>query len=60
VKTRSGLHILKVVKKSLVSDPQLDARREEIRGILFGETFRRQFRAWLDQRRDETFIRIND
>lgn len=60
VKTRMGIQILKVLKKTVTSDPQLDERKEQIRGILFADAFKRQFRSWLDQRRDESFIRLNE
>lgn len=60
VKTRGGIQILKVLKKTVTSDPQLDEKKEQIRGILFADAFKRQFRSWLDQRRDDSFIRMNE
>lgn len=59
VKTAQGYHIIKVNKRTLVSDPRLDEQRENIRGTLYAEAFKRQFRLWLNQRREESFIRIN-
>lgn len=59
VKTGQGFHIIKVIKRTLVSDPRLEEERESIRNTLYGEAFKRQFRLWLDQRRDEAFIRNN-
>jgi parvulin-like peptidyl-prolyl isomerase len=59
VKTRLGIHVIKVLKRTLVSDPRLEEEREEIRKALYGEAFKRQFKLWLSQRRDESFIRIN-
>lgn len=60
VKTDRGVHIFKVVKKTLVSDPELTANRDQIMGLLHQKAFARQLRAWLDQKRSEAFIRIND
>lgn len=60
VKTKLGVHIIKVVKKTVTSDPELDEKREQIRALLFADVFKRQFRSWLNQRRDEAFIRINE
>jgi peptidyl-prolyl cis-trans isomerase SurA len=59
VKTGQGYHLIKVNKRTLISDPRLDEQRESIRGTLYAEAFKRQFRLWLNQRRDESFIRIN-
>ncbi|MGE0763215.1 MAG: peptidylprolyl isomerase [Bdellovibrionales bacterium] len=60
IKTRMGIHLVKVLKKTVTSDPELDSKKEQIRGQLFAEAFKRQFRSWLNQRRDEAFVRIND
>lgn len=59
VKTKMGIHVVKVLKRTLVSDPKLEEEKEEIRRVLYGEAFKRQFKSWLNQRRDESFIRIN-
>lgn len=59
VKTRQGIHIVKVLKKRVIGDPELEERKEQIRAQLFGEVFKKQLRSWLDQRREEAFIRIN-
>ncbi|HCD63452.1 MAG TPA: hypothetical protein DEQ51_02860 [Alphaproteobacteria bacterium] len=59
VVTPQGVHIFKVVKKTLVSDPELEANKEQIRNQLHQEAFSRQLRAWLDQKRSEAFVRIN-
>jgi len=59
VKSPQGLHLLKVVKRTLISDPRLEEERENIRGTLYADAFKKQFRIWLNQRKDEAFIRIN-
>lgn len=59
IKTGAGYHILKVTKRTLISDPKLDEQREDIRRVLYADAFKRQFRLWLNQRRDESFIKIN-
>ena len=59
VKTSQGFHLIKVNRRVLVSDPRLDEQRETLRAELYGEAFKRQFRLWLNQRRDESFIKIN-
>ena len=59
VKTKTGYNIFKVVKKTLISDPKMESEKEEIRNNLFGEAFKKQFRAWLLEKREEAFIKIN-
>lgn len=59
IKTRVGLHIVKLLKKSLVPNPTYEAKKEEIRSLLFAQAFKRQLRQWLDEKRRESFIRIN-
>lgn len=55
-----GFHIFKVLKKTLVPSPDLEARREEIRRVLLAGSFKRQFRSWLDEKRRNSHIRVND
>lgn len=59
VKTSQGYHIIKILKRHLISDPRLDEEREALYRELSRDAFKRQFRLWLDQRKDEAFIRIN-
>ena len=59
IKTRVGLHIVKLIKKTLVPNPAYESKKEEIRGLLFGKAFKKQFRNWLDGQRRDSFIRIN-
>lgn len=59
VKSPFGYQILKVNKRTLISDPLMDEEREEIKKTLYADAFKRQFRLWLNQRRDESFIKIN-
>lgn len=59
VKTSNGYHLIKVLKRTLIADPKLEEQREDIRGQLYADAFKRQFRLWLNQRRDDSFIKIN-
>lgn len=58
ITTKVGFHILKVNKKRLVSDSKFEETKAKIIGQLQAEAFQKQFRNWLDQRRDESFISI--
>jgi peptidyl-prolyl cis-trans isomerase SurA len=59
VKMANGYQIFKVLKKTLVPSPDLDEKREEIRRVLMSENFKRQYRSWIEQKRRDSFIRIN-
>jgi peptidyl-prolyl cis-trans isomerase SurA len=59
VKSKSSMHILKVLSKRLIADPELEKQKEEIRSVLYQKAFKKQFSFWLDQRRQEAFVRIN-
>lgn len=59
VKGRNGYHILKLLDRKVVEDPELAAVKEKIRNGLFAQAFQKQFRSWLDQKRRDSFIRIN-
>jgi len=59
VQTKAGLHILKLIKKKLVPDPKIEKAKDEIRGQLYDKAYKKQFQAWLEQVRNEAFIRIN-
>lgn len=59
VKGRNGYHILKLNRKTLVADPELEKKKAVIEEKLRAQTFRTQFKNWLQQRRQESFIRIN-
>lgn len=59
VKTQQGYHLIRLTKRTLISDPKLDEERDNIRKVLYADAFKRQFRLWLNQRRDDSFIKIN-
>lgn len=59
VKTKSGFTIFKVLKRTLVADPKMEAQKSEIQATLFGDAFKKQFKAWLQERREEAFVKIN-
>ena len=60
VTTPAGMHIIKLLKKTLVEDPNLISQKAQIQNILYAKAFKDQFRKWLDQKREGSFIRINE
>jgi peptidyl-prolyl cis-trans isomerase SurA len=59
VHSRGGIHILKLLSKKVVSDAKYEKEKEKIRNQLFEKAFQKQFKNWLDAKREESFIRIN-
>lgn len=59
VRSRTGFHIIKLVSKKMVADPDFEKNKEKFRGLLFEKVFKRQFKAWIDLKRDEASIKIN-
>lgn len=57
--TRFGVHIFKLNKKRLISNPEFEQKKEQIRSFLMQKAFEKQFRFWLDQKRREAFIHFN-
>jgi peptidyl-prolyl cis-trans isomerase SurA len=57
--TKTGVHILKVLEKTPIPDPKIEAEKDRIRQILYQQAFKRQFSFWLDQRRRDSFVRVN-
>ena len=59
VKGPAGFHILKVTNKKLIPDPKLASIKNKIRNQLFAEAFKTQFVYWIEEKKSESFIRIN-
>lgn len=51
VKSKNGLHILKVTGKKTIPDPQFLAKKDQIQSQLFEAAFKKQFAMWLQQKR---------
>ncbi len=57
--TKVGTHILKLTKKQIIPDPQIEKEKDQIRAEIYEKAFKKQFYSWLEQLRNESFIRIN-
>jgi peptidyl-prolyl cis-trans isomerase SurA len=57
--TRGGFHIVKLNKKRFIADPATEKEREKIRASLYEKAYKRQFQSWLEQLRQDAFVRIN-
>jgi peptidyl-prolyl cis-trans isomerase SurA len=59
VQTRAGFHILKVLSKKIITDPKFEREKEKVRAQLFEKAFQKHFKNWIEIKREESFIRIN-
>jgi peptidyl-prolyl cis-trans isomerase SurA len=60
VKSRMGYHIVKLTGKKLTTDPKFERVKQHIKDQLLEQSFKRQLRLWIQTKRDESFIRINE
>lgn len=60
VKSRMGFHIVKLTGKKLTVDPKFERAKDKIKAQLLEQSFKRQLKNWLQTKRDESFIRINE
>lgn len=58
-KSRAGIHILKVLGKKVITDPAYEKDRERIRAEIFEKAFQKNFKSWLEMKREEAFVRVN-
>lgn len=54
-----GYRIFKVLKKTLVPSPEYEAKRESIHRKLLSDSFKKQYRTWIEARRRNAYIKIN-
>ena len=60
VKSRMGYHIVKLTGKKLTTDPKFERQKEAIKARLMEASFKRQLKSWLQSKREESSIRINE
>lgn len=60
VKSRMGFHIVKLTGKKLTTDPKFEKAKDRIKAQLLESSFKRQLKSWLQSKRDESFVRINE
>jgi peptidyl-prolyl cis-trans isomerase SurA len=59
VETKDGFHILKILNKKVISDPNFEKEKEKIRAKIFEQAFQKQLQNWLEAQKEDSFIRIN-
>jgi len=59
IKTKLGYQIVKLLDRHIIPDAEFEKKKEQIRAELYQKAFVKQFKFWLDQKRQEAFVRIN-
>jgi peptidyl-prolyl cis-trans isomerase SurA len=60
LRTKQGIHIFKLLEKKSVKDPKFEKEKAMITSSLVEKNFKRQLKIWLQSKKDESFIRINN
>lgn len=60
VKSRMGFHIVKLLSRKVTSDPKFEKEKAQIINELREASFFRQFKSWLQGKREDSYIKIND
>lgn len=60
VKSRMGFHVVKLTGKKLTTDPRFERVKEQIKSQLLEASFKRQLKNWLQTKREDSFVRINE
>lgn len=59
VQMSDGLHIFKILKRTLVPSPDFERAKGRIADKLFGDAFQRQYFVWIEGVRSNSYIKIN-
>ncbi len=59
IRSKNGFHILKLTSKKAVLDPNFESKKEQLKAQLFDKIFKKQLKNWIDQKKDESFIKFN-
>ena len=59
IKSPAGFHILRLDKKELIANPQIEAMRNELTLELSDQLLKARLESWLREKKGKSFIRIN-
>lgn len=58
IKTRQGVHIVKVINKKNTQDPQFLKIKDQIKSYLVEKNFKRQLKNWFESKKQDSYIQI--
>ncbi len=59
IATKIGYHIVKLLSKKITNDPVYESKKKEIQNLLYERAFAQQFKFWIAQKKQESFVKIN-
>lgn len=59
VRSGSGYHLLKILGKTVIPDPRVQALKQRAQEELYARNFQNQFEFWMRQRRSAASVRVN-
>lgn len=60
IRTRQGFHIFKLLESKTIKDPKFEKEKPSITAQLVERNFKRQLKIWIQSKRDESFLKINE
>lgn len=60
VQTRQGFHIFKLLDIKSIKDPKFEKEKPAITAQLVERNFKRQLKIWLQSKKDDSYLKIND
>jgi peptidyl-prolyl cis-trans isomerase SurA len=58
IKSKQGLHIVKVINKKNSQDPQFLRIKDQIKSFLVEKNFKRQLKNWFESKKQDSYIQI--
>ena len=58
IKSKQGLHIVKVLNKKNSQDPQFTKIKDQIKSYLVEKNFKRQLKNWFESKKQDSYIQI--
>ncbi len=58
IKTKQGVHIVKVLNKKNSQDPQFLKIKDQIKSYLVEKNFKRQLKNWFESKKQDSYIKI--
>jgi parvulin-like peptidyl-prolyl isomerase len=60
VQTKQGFHIFKLLDQKSIKDPNFEKQKPGITAQLVERNFKRQLKIWLQSKKDESYLKINE
>lgn len=58
IKSKQGIHIIKVLNKKNSQDPQFAKIKDQIKSYLVEKNFKRQLKNWFESKKQDSYIKI--